>query len=275
MEHRGQPFGMENEGTQRAASGTRSTQLLRGPLFLSLLVHALGLGAALVWAAHREAPPALRIGSLVWHNAPEQAAVPPEPEDVVPPPLDETFELADALDQVVLAPQPEDLEAVFEEDPEPSVQPRMAFEELPLTAARGPRPAPVPAPAVVRLPPPAPRPTVVYVRPRPPTLAPPTPRVVPSPTQRSPVRVVWAPDPRRYYPATALQQGLGGRALVHLTIDGQGRVTHADIERTSGDALLDRAALELAYAYRFNPGTGLRATRLPVTFQPPAGTFGS
>jgi TonB family protein len=72
-----------------------------------------------------------------------------------------------------------------------------------------------------------------------------------------------------------MRSGLGGRALVWLTIDTGGRVTSARIVQTSGSTLLDRAAVSLAYAYRFTTGHVVRTTRLPVTFRPPGGGLGS
>jgi len=266
---------MEREGRQPVGTTKGRTRVLRAPLLVSLLVHALALGGALVWAAgHGAAPEPLRIGRLDVRTHDEDAALPPEPEDVVPPPLD-AFELPDALADVVLEPVQDEPEARFEEQTEDVLPPPTAFEPLPLDAARGRRrPPPQPAPGV-QPPPPTPRPTTVYVRPQPPTPAPPPPRVAPSPTRRSPLRVVWAPDPRRYYPQSARSSGLGGRVLVRLTVDARGRVTHASVEQSSGDGALDSAALTLAYAYRFNPGTGLRGTRLPVTFEPPTVALGS
>ena len=85
------------------------------------------------------------------------------------------------------------------------------------------------------------------------------------------MRVVWAPDPRRYYPAAARPHRLAGRALVRLVIDAHGRVTNAYVLHSSGHAVLDRAAVSFAYAYRFIAGNGPRTTRLPVTFRPPPG----
>ena len=81
------------------------------------------------------------------------------------------------------------------------------------------------------------------------------------------LRITYAPDPRRYYPRTALRRRIQGTARVGLVVDVDGRVLRAWIVQTSGSDLLDRAALALIHAYRFEPPGSPRRTRMPVTFQ--------
>jgi len=267
---------VDSKGTTHAAARSRATRLTRWPLFVSVVLHGLGLGGALWWSLHRATPPtAATIGSLALRPVEEEQLAVPDYEVVAPPCIEETFEFADALEQVTLACPPTELEPLFEDDADAMVHEPVTFHEVPLTAARGRRlPVPPPAP-VVRPRPPAPRPRVVRLRPARRAPTPPPPRVAPSPVRRTPLRVVWAPDPRHYYPPAAASSRLSGRALVRLIIDARGRVTSARVVRTTGHALLDRAAVSLAFAYRFTTGPQARSTRLPVTFQPPRGGFGS
>jgi TonB family protein len=271
---------MQCEGTNGKPARRGRARLLRGPLALSLLLHVVGLGAALVWAAQHDVRPApTRIGAITVRAVEEQLTVRPEPDVLEPLPLEPELPWRDALEQVVLDSRPVDLEHPFEEETQPSERPPPTFQELPLSAARRPRPAPpvapLPPPPAVRPPAPQPRPTVIRIRPPPRPTPRPTPRVAPSVRRAAPLRVVSAPDPRRYYPPSAVQRSLAGRAWVRLLIDAHGRVTDAHVEQSSGYSLLDRAAVSLAYAYRFSAGAGPRTTRLPVTFRPPQRGFGS
>jgi protein TonB len=88
-----------------------------------------------------------------------------------------------------------------------------------------------------------------------------------APRMSSPLRVIYVPDIRQYYPADALRLQVQGSVRVVLHIDADGIVRHVAVERSSGFAVLDRAALTLARAYRFSAGSGWRRTRLPVTFR--------
>jgi len=42
-----------------------------------------------------------------------------------------------------------------------------------------------------------------------------------------------------------------GDVVLHLTVDGQGEVTHAAIAQSSGDSVLDSNALAIAQRWRF------------------------
>ncbi|MDD2485078.1 MAG: energy transducer TonB [bacterium] len=55
------------------------------------------------------------------------------------------------------------------------------------------------------------------------------------------------------YPLEARRQGLGGNVMVRIKISDSGRVTAVEILRSSGQASLDKAALQAARRWRFDP----------------------
>jgi periplasmic protein TonB len=72
--------------------------------------------------------------------------------------------------------------------------------------------------------------------------------------------------PSEFYPHEAVRRGLEGEALVAVTLDGRGRVIGARLERGSGHAILDQAAVRAALALKSVPG-GSGETMLPVSFR--------
>lgn len=70
-----------------------------------------------------------------------------------------------------------------------------------------------------------------------------------------------------FYPLEAIQQGLEGEVWVEIFLDADGHVMAARIERSSGHALLDQAALKAARALRSLPADGLTQAVLPVRFR--------
>jgi protein TonB len=72
--------------------------------------------------------------------------------------------------------------------------------------------------------------------------------------------------PPEFYPHEAVRRGLEGEALVAVTLDGRGRVTGARLERGSGHAILDKAAVRAALSLKSVPG-GSGETILPVSFR--------
>jgi periplasmic protein TonB len=72
--------------------------------------------------------------------------------------------------------------------------------------------------------------------------------------------------PPEFYPHEAVLRGLEGEALVAVTLDGRGRVIGARLERGSGHAILDQAAVRAALALKSVPG-GNGETILPVSFR--------
>lgn len=70
-----------------------------------------------------------------------------------------------------------------------------------------------------------------------------------------------------FYPPEAVAAGLEGEVRLLLTLDSAGNVVEAVIASGSGHPLLDRAALDAAYAMARLPGTGARELILPVVFR--------
>lgn len=52
-------------------------------------------------------------------------------------------------------------------------------------------------------------------------------------------------------PWQALRGHLDGRAVLHVDVDGEGRVSHASVARSSGDPVLDTYALRSVQRWRF------------------------
>jgi periplasmic protein TonB len=145
--------------------------------------------------------------------------------------------------------------------PQPAA-PRMLLEAtliLPEIAAEPPpeaRPDEVPPEPPVTEPPPAessPPPPVAPVA----ALSPPPPAELKPATKSA---------PPEFYPYEAVRRGLEGEALVAVTLDGRGRVIGARLERGSGHAILDNAAVRAALALKSVPG-GSGETMLPVSFR--------
>jgi protein TonB len=239
------------------------------PAFLaSLLLHGAVLGGALLWAGHRalavlgaEHPATVEVAEAL--PAAPDPVLAPVPDSVEIEPLPEIAEVPPLPDVDVVEQEPETLfdEATADE----AEQTPKLVEEVPLTAFR-PRPRPQ-RPVALPTPPrstPVSAPSRIRARPRPV----PTRRVAAAPT-RAPLRVLYAPDPRGYYPSEAQRMGLEGAVLLVILIDEAGLVRDARVERGSGQPLLDRAAVSLGMAYRFSAGASWRRTRLPVTFRIP------
>jgi protein TonB len=68
------------------------------------------------------------------------------------------------------------------------------------------------------------------------------------------------------YPAEAIARELEGEVLLLLSLDAEGRITHAEVAKSSGHTILDRAALAAARQLNALPGNPPQ-TLLPVTFR--------
>ncbi|MDD3483692.1 energy transducer TonB [Azovibrio restrictus] len=160
----------------------------------------------------------------------------------------------------------------LEQKPENQARPA-----LQATLAPPPVPAqPLPELELEQAPPPAAPPPPATSKPAPP------PRPVPPPRKPRATPPEHAPTPlaraarqqlarlasqEGFYPLEAIAQGLEGEALVQIFLDEQGHVIAARIERSSGHALLDQAALRAARALRSLPADGLEEAVLPVRFR--------
>lgn len=72
---------------------------------------------------------------------------------------------------------------------------------------------------------------------------------------------------QEFYPLAAIAQGIEGEALVLLILDASGQVAAARIEQSSGQHLLDDAALRAVRALHSLPADAPRETLLPVRFR--------
>ena len=69
-----------------------------------------------------------------------------------------------------------------------------------------------------------------------------------------------------FYPPEAAASGIEGEVILLLTLAADGRLTNAEIARSSGHAVLDQAALDAARRVGRLPGNP-RQTLFPVSFR--------
>ncbi len=69
-----------------------------------------------------------------------------------------------------------------------------------------------------------------------------------------------------FYPPDAIARGLEGEVILLLTMNDSGQLSSVDIARSSGHALLDRAAQDAARQLGNLPGSG-RQMLFPVSFR--------
>jgi TonB family protein len=80
----------------------------------------------------------------------------------------------------------------------------------------------------------------------------------------APPKAIYTPKP--VYRAEWVKQGLTGKGVVLVTIDKEtGRVTGARMLQSTGNKLLDGAALEAYSQWRFQPGT-VSQVKIPIEF---------
>ena len=107
---------------------------------------------------------------------------------------------------------------------------------------------------------------------------PPTPAPSPPPRKASPPAVkTWTQSVRDqlvqqqnsglFYPAAAIAQGLEGEVLVYFIVDTQGNIAAARVEESSGQPLLDDAAVRAVRRLRSLPGDAPQEALLPVRFR--------
>jgi len=80
--------------------------------------------------------------------------------------------------------------------------------------------------------------------------------------------------PRPIYRPEWAKQGLTGKGVVLVTIDKEtGKVTGAKMFESTGNQLLDGAALQAYSQWRFKPGSSVSQLKMPIEFssRPPPG----
>ena len=79
----------------------------------------------------------------------------------------------------------------------------------------------------------------------------------------APLKAIYTPKP--VYRAEWTKQGFTGKGVVLVTIDETGKVTGARMLTSTGNKLLDGAALEAYSQWRFQPGT-VSQVKIPIEF---------
>jgi len=228
---------------------------LSKPLLLSLALHAIVLVTIVVCLPPRQRPsPARTLHVRLEGEAPPDDERRLEDDTWQDEQIEVREHAVDLPDFDVLLP-PADVEDRSEDDVLPEEDPPRASSEPPLEDFH------VPAGATRRPPPPAPKPVPRMTRPKP-RAAPAKPR----PRRGAVLRVVRRPGMRGHYPIEARRRGLEGTTLVLVRVAPSGQVVDARVQKSSGHASLDRAALRVARLYEFAPGTPGRAL-LPVRFR--------
>jgi len=92
-------------------------------------------------------------------------------------------------------------------------------------------------------------------------------------TPRSSAAEPVAGNPLPEYPAIALRHGEGGKVVLQVRIDENGRPTDVDVARRSGSRELDRAAIQAVREWRFKPAIQNgkpvpSVVELPIDFRP-------
>lgn len=80
--------------------------------------------------------------------------------------------------------------------------------------------------------------------------------------------------PMPHYPAELGCAGIGGVVMLDLTVGIDGKPTKVQLLASSGQAALDKSALEGVKSWQFEPATRggkpvLQGIRVPVNFKPP------
>ncbi|UFN07776.1 energy transducer TonB [Xylella taiwanensis] len=150
--------------------------------------------------------------------------------------------------------------------PPPPPPPPQDKPPLPVKNLAPPRPSPVPPPPqapVVDVP--EPRPNDVVIPPAPP------PQLAPPSDIGASVDISSKKMNPPKYPPAALRAGITGEVVLIIDVDANGNVTNVSVEKSSRNRDLDRAAMEAATKWNFNPSVinGKKSpgrVRVPVNF---------
>lgn len=141
----------------------------------------------------------------------------------------------------------------------PITLPAMAQVQAPAVAAPAPAPAPVQAQAQAAAPSSGPAPAAESV--------------MPASTRSTDAdyKAAYLKNPRPAYPLLAIRQGAQGQVLLLVEVLTDGRAGRIELEKSSGHAALDAAAINAVRAWRFTPARkdGLLAAQtvsIPIQF---------
>jgi periplasmic protein TonB len=150
--------------------------------------------------------------------------------------------------EVVLVEELPEPEPEPELPPEPEPEPEVEMEELPPEVIPEPEPVSTPQPTPQATPRPVSTPRPQAAKPRPPA---PAPKTTANRVVKAKPDVSRNPPPR--YPESARRAKQEGRVMVRASVSAEGRVQSVRIQRSSGHAVLDRAALDAVRKWRFVP----------------------
>lgn len=135
---------------------------------------------------------------------------------------------------------------------------------------------PPPIRAEIRMPSPPPPPPLELDKPEPLARTAPRKEATAQASSRQSALPAWQREIRRqfgkqqkdglFYPAEAIAQGLEGEVLILMLLDENGRVAAARVEQSSGQRLLDDAALRAVRALHSLPADAPQQTIVPVRF---------
>jgi len=217
----------------RLSAATAGCSLVVHALCIGLLLHAFGSPAATRLAT-------TQVLNVERHEV-ENAA---DPDVEVPRPP----ELPPVAESPLLPPPDLGLENA---SPAPEPQPEVA--PVADRPARPRQPLPRPLQMPVRDAPPRP---VEPVAGQPVELKPqttPAPQALPRPVETEPRAKSSNPKPR--YPKLAQRRGYQGSTVLHVEVSKDGKAIKVDVQRSSGFAVLDDAALNAVKDWVFEPGT--------------------
>lgn len=168
-----------------------------------------------------------------------------------PPPADATPELANTVEAVIETQPPEDLPTPPPEDiplppPPPDVPQVQEFHEEQTPPPQKQRPPTKPQAPIK-----APQQT-----------GPPRP---PGTLSAGAAKAAAISAPRPEYPYEAKRSKITGSGVCVLSVDAGGSVTDASMASSTGNAILDNAAISAFRRWRFKPGSASRV-RIPITF---------
>lgn len=193
-----------------------------GVLAAVLLAHAAMLGLLLT---HTRAPQSVALPAPLFVRLIEPAVTPPAPVIAAPPPPQ-------------ASPPP----------PRPTPPPKLP----PVLTATPPLPQPVaPSAPAPRLPEPAAETPRVDAEPAPAAAPVETPR--PAPLVQPRFNADYLDNPKPPYPSISRRMGEEGEVRLRVYVDASGAAQRVEIERTSGFARLDQAALDTVKRWRFVP----------------------